>query len=160
MTRNATLVIMSTWSAGVEGTPGVVHRNNRRELSFDPATVNAPEATEENTGEEMRLAYVAMTRAQSGLVLWWAGTKQNTSKSALHRLLFGQASGPEALDEVAASHLTGLLGGTEDAVDGGEAAGDLFGDHAAAGDDAIPVEQALGGRMGADRRLCLRGGQG
>lgn len=79
-------------------TPGVVHRNNRRELSFDPATVNAPEATEENTGEEMRLAYVAMTRAQSGLILWWAGTKQNTSKSALHRLLFGQANGPEALD--------------------------------------------------------------
>ena len=53
----------------------------------------------------------------------------------------------------AAAHLTGLLGGTEDAVHGGEAAGDLFGDHAAAGDHAVAVQQQLGRGARAQRGL-------
>ncbi|WP_299036165.1 UvrD-helicase domain-containing protein [uncultured Pseudokineococcus sp.] len=36
--------------------------------------------------EELRLAYVALTRAASHLTAWWAGTT-NTGRGALHRLL-------------------------------------------------------------------------
>ncbi len=41
----------------------------------------------EESGEDLRLLYVAMTRAQCQVVAWWAPTK-NTPASALHRLLF------------------------------------------------------------------------
>lgn len=44
----------------------------------------------EEAGESLRLLYVAMTRAQSQVVTWWAATKYNTPASALHRLLFGR----------------------------------------------------------------------
>jgi exodeoxyribonuclease V beta subunit len=40
----------------------------------------------EEIDDELRLAYVAMTRAQSHLVLWWAPTT-NTPTAPLHRLL-------------------------------------------------------------------------
>ncbi len=40
----------------------------------------------ENAGEELRLLYVAMTRAVSRLVLWWAPSSK-TKDGALHRLL-------------------------------------------------------------------------
>lgn len=42
----------------------------------------------EDAGENLRLLYVAMTRAKCQIVTWWAGTS-NTDKSALHRLLLG-----------------------------------------------------------------------
>jgi exodeoxyribonuclease V beta subunit len=41
---------------------------------------------QEETDDELRLTYVALTRAQSHLVLWWAPT-WNTPQSPLHRLL-------------------------------------------------------------------------
>jgi exodeoxyribonuclease V beta subunit len=41
----------------------------------------------DEAGEELRLLYVAATRAVSRLVLWWAATN-NTPKGPLHRLLF------------------------------------------------------------------------
>ncbi|HWH27433.1 MAG TPA: UvrD-helicase domain-containing protein [Mycobacteriales bacterium] len=41
----------------------------------------------DEAGEELRLLYVAVTRAISRLVLWWAPT-HNTKKGPLHRLLF------------------------------------------------------------------------
>ncbi|HST85084.1 MAG TPA: UvrD-helicase domain-containing protein [Kineosporiaceae bacterium] len=43
----------------------------------------------EEAGEELRLLYVALTRAQSQVVLWWAPSA-GTSGSPLHRLLFGR----------------------------------------------------------------------
>jgi exodeoxyribonuclease V beta subunit len=43
---------------------------------------------QEELGEELRLLYVAMTRAQCQVVTWWAPST-NTPTSALHRLLFG-----------------------------------------------------------------------
>ena len=46
----------------------------------------------EEAGEELRLFYVAATRAQSRLVAWWAPTR-NTRRSPLHRLLFGRTDG-------------------------------------------------------------------
>jgi exodeoxyribonuclease V beta subunit len=42
---------------------------------------------------ELRVLYVAATRAQSRVVAWWAPTAKNTRLSALHRLLFGRTDG-------------------------------------------------------------------
>jgi exodeoxyribonuclease V beta subunit len=53
---------------------------------------------EEEAGEWLRLLYVAITRAQSQVVCWWAPTK-NAVASPLHRLLMraaGDAEVPEA----------------------------------------------------------------
>ena len=50
----------------------------------------------------------------------------------------------EALDEVAAAHAAGVLGRGQHPVDAGEAARDLLGADAAAGHDAVAVEQQLG----------------
>lgn len=44
-------------------------------------------AQSEDAGEVLRLAYVAMTRAKSQLVAWWAPTR-DARNSGLHRLLF------------------------------------------------------------------------
>ncbi len=41
----------------------------------------------EEAGNSLRLLYVAATRAQSHLVLWWASSAKNTPPSPLHRLL-------------------------------------------------------------------------
>jgi exodeoxyribonuclease V beta subunit len=69
----------------------------------------------EEAGEELRDLYVALTRAQSQVVTWWAPTA-NTQHGGLHRLLFGRqpgqaevpASQPVKDDEYAARVL-GLL---------------------------------------------------
>ncbi|WP_316667538.1 UvrD-helicase domain-containing protein [uncultured Propionibacterium sp.] len=49
----------------------------------------------EEQAEDLRLLYVAATRAQSRLIAWWARTKHNTSRSALHRLLMNPPSSSE-----------------------------------------------------------------
>ena len=46
----------------------------------------------EELGEELRELYVALTRAQSQVVAWWAPTT-NTPTGPLHRLLFGRRPG-------------------------------------------------------------------
>jgi exodeoxyribonuclease V beta subunit len=52
----------------------------------------------EEAGEELRDLYVALTRAQSQVVAWWAPTA-NTRIGGLHRLLFGRQPGtPEIPD--------------------------------------------------------------
>ncbi len=55
----------------------------------------------EEAGEWLRLLYVAVTRAQSQVVAWWAPTR-NTPASPLHRLLQGRVPGmaevPETFD--------------------------------------------------------------
>ena len=43
----------------------------------------------EENGEELRKLYVALTRAQSQVVAWWAPTA-NTPASGLHRMVFGR----------------------------------------------------------------------
>jgi exodeoxyribonuclease V beta subunit len=50
------------------------------------------QADREEAGEELRLFYVAATRAQSRVVLWWAPAT-TTADSPLHRLLFGRSAG-------------------------------------------------------------------
>lgn len=57
----------------------------------------------ENDGEELRLLYVALTRATSEVVMWWAPSTV-TDRSPMHRLLFTVAdrhlaTGPVALPE-------------------------------------------------------------
>ncbi|MGC4932155.1 UvrD-helicase domain-containing protein [Gordonia sp. DT30] len=46
----------------------------------------------EDAGEDLRKFYVALTRAGSQVVMWWAPSR-GTSESALHRLLFGHPAG-------------------------------------------------------------------
>ena len=48
------------------------------------------QAMAEDAGESLRLLYVAMTRAQSQVVAWWAPAPRNTPASALQRMLFGR----------------------------------------------------------------------
>ncbi|MFD1824428.1 UvrD-helicase domain-containing protein [Mumia zhuanghuii] len=87
-------------------TPAIIHRDGHRVLSFDAGEVNQPEHRSEALGENMRLAYVAMTRAQSQVVVWWAPT-WNTANSALHRLLFGQAGSGDELSALLATRVEG-----------------------------------------------------
>jgi exodeoxyribonuclease V beta subunit len=42
----------------------------------------------EEYGEDLRLLYVSVTRAQMQLTLWWAASAKNTEHAPLHRLLF------------------------------------------------------------------------
>lgn len=64
----------------------------------------------EQAGEELRLLYVALTRAQCRVVLWWAPAI-TTAGSPLHRVLFGRMPGtaeleprPKVLDDAAAAN--------------------------------------------------------
>jgi len=50
-------------------------------------------ARAEDDGESLRLLYVAMTRAKSQVVAWWAPAPKNTPTSALQRMLFGRRPG-------------------------------------------------------------------
>lgn len=61
--------------------PGYAERKKRSDL--------------EAAGEELRLLYVALTRAKSQVVLWWAPGAA-TAGSPLHRLLFGREPGTPA----------------------------------------------------------------
>lgn len=69
----------------------------------------------EEGGEELRDLYVALTRAQSQVVAWWAPTA-NTRIGGLHRLLFGRRPGTPAVpdeqdvrDDEYAARVLGLL---------------------------------------------------
>lgn len=53
----------------------------------------------EEAGEDLRLLYVALTRARSQVVAWWAPMIR-TSRSPLHRLIFGRGEGSLTVPEV------------------------------------------------------------
>ncbi len=53
----------------------------------------------EESGEDLRLLYVALTRAASHVVTWWAPGR-TTPGSPLHRLVFGGRSGGDVPTEV------------------------------------------------------------
>ena len=53
---------------------------------------NVARARDEEAGESLRLLYVALTRAQSQVVTWWAPAN-NAKPSALHRMLIGRGPG-------------------------------------------------------------------
>jgi hypothetical protein len=69
----------------------------------------------------------------------------------VHRAGGAELGGAQPLDEVAASAAAGLLEGREHLVDRREPAGDPLADDGAAGHDAVPLEQVLGGGVGALR---------
>lgn len=69
----------------------------------------------EEDGEELRKLYVALTRAQSQVVAWWAPTS-STPTSGLHRLLFGRTPGTREVpgtqpvkDDTYVTRVLGLL---------------------------------------------------
>lgn len=69
----------------------------------------------EELGEELRELYVALTRAQSQVVVWWAPTT-NTPTGPLHRVLFGRRPGDavvpdqmEVRDDEYAARVLGLI---------------------------------------------------
>jgi exodeoxyribonuclease V beta subunit len=69
----------------------------------------------EELGEELRNLYVALTRAQSQVVAWWAPTT-TTPNGGLHRLLFGRRPGEpvvpdhiEVRDDAYAGRVLGLI---------------------------------------------------
>ena len=64
------------------GTPGRAERLRRHDL--------------EAAADRLRSLYVAITRAQSQVTVWWARTKRNTEASGLHRLLFCDHRGTPA----------------------------------------------------------------
>jgi exodeoxyribonuclease V beta subunit len=70
----------------------------------------------EEAGEELRDLYVALTRAQSQVVTWWAPTR-NTADGGLHRLLFGRQPEQDVVpesqgvkDDEYVARILGLLG--------------------------------------------------
>jgi len=68
----------------------------------------------EDAGESLRLLYVALTRAQSQVVAWYAPAERNTPASPLHRMLFGRrpqgAVVPDEQALVAEERLLEILG--------------------------------------------------
>ncbi|KRF37438.1 UvrD-helicase domain-containing protein [Nocardioides sp. Soil805] len=68
----------------------------------------------EDAGEALRLLYVALTRAQSQVVAWYAPAALNTPASPLHRLLFGRRPGTAAVPDeqpvVADDRIVEILG--------------------------------------------------
>lgn len=72
------------------------HHAGRRTLDVRGAGAAWPEHlarhVAEESGEDLRELYVALTRAQAQVVAWWAPT-QNTVAGSLHRMLFGRRPG-------------------------------------------------------------------
>ena len=85
-----------------ETTP-LFHDGSRRMLDVGGAPDREVrlQAAAEDAAEELRLTYVALTRAQSQVVCWWAPS-WNAETSGLSRLLFGRRPGEAAVpDKVA-----------------------------------------------------------
>jgi exodeoxyribonuclease V beta subunit len=55
----------------------------------------------EEFGEDLRLLYVALTRAQSQVTAWWAPSTKNTPCAPLHRLLFTDSPALQVPERVA-----------------------------------------------------------
>ncbi|MDR1808203.1 MAG: hypothetical protein LBR33_09885, partial [Propionibacteriaceae bacterium] len=49
---------------------------------------------EDEDGEQLRVLYVALTRAACHVTAWWVPTKFNTAASALHRILGAERGQP------------------------------------------------------------------
>ncbi|MBC2639215.1 MULTISPECIES: UvrD-helicase domain-containing protein [unclassified Rhodococcus (in: high G+C Gram-positive bacteria)] len=71
---------------GGPGSPGYADRRNRHDA--------------EEAGEELRLLYVAVTRAMCGLVVWWA-PGFTTAGAPLHRMILGRRPGQREVPQKA-----------------------------------------------------------
>ncbi|GAA1905043.1 UvrD-helicase domain-containing protein [Lapillicoccus jejuensis] len=63
------------------------------DVGGDPSPDVLARMRREELAEELRVLYVALTRAQSQVVAWWFPSARNTGPSPLHRLLFGRGPG-------------------------------------------------------------------
>ncbi|MGI8678860.1 MAG: UvrD-helicase domain-containing protein [Jatrophihabitans sp.] len=54
----------------------------------------------EEFGEDLRLLYVALTRAQAQVTAWWAPSARSTVSAPLHRLMFSDDPAREVLETV------------------------------------------------------------
>ncbi|MGO4257154.1 UvrD-helicase domain-containing protein [Marmoricola sp. RAF53] len=88
-----------------EGPDGIVRC---LDVADTPAARTA--SRQEEAQEELRLAYVALTRARAQVTAWWAPT-YNAPNGALTRLLFGRGAGDPVVADRAA------FGATDDEVD-------------------------------------------
>jgi exodeoxyribonuclease V beta subunit len=76
--------------------------DGRRCLDVGGAARGTPAGTaaaHEDAAEELRLTYVALTRAQSQVVTWWAPTR-DARNGGLTRLLFGREQGQAEVPDV------------------------------------------------------------
>ncbi|GAA4842462.1 exodeoxyribonuclease V subunit beta [Pseudonocardia benzenivorans] len=97
------------WDRNVqEPTLARLHEGPRQERVLDVGGPSGPHFLErqgahlaEEAGEDLRLLYVALTRARSQLLTWWVPAT-TTSKSALHRMLAGGAGPGETPRETCA----------------------------------------------------------
>ena len=71
--------------------PPATSARRRRPGAAPTATRHQRQHVVEQRGEDLRLAYVALTRAQHQAVVWWAGS-WDSRDSALGRLLFARAA--------------------------------------------------------------------
>lgn len=83
------------WDRWVDSNPATLLLHDDGQRLRDVGGKDAPSyaanrmrSREEELGEDLRACYVALTRAASHLVLWWAPSS-NTEHSPVHRLLFG-----------------------------------------------------------------------
>ncbi|MCW2786343.1 MAG: recB [Marmoricola sp.] len=86
------------------------HEGDERCLDVADSPAAKVAARVEEAQEELRLAYVALTRARSQVVAWWAPT-YNAPNGALTRLLFGRERDQAAVPDRAS------FGTTDDEVD-------------------------------------------
>ncbi len=118
--------------------------------SFAASTARA---LAEDDGESLRLLYVAMTRARSQVVAWWAPTPKNTPSSALQRMLFGRRPGTATVKASQDLHseedVARILG-----VWQGEEGGPAYEESRLAG--LPPVELTADGRRLGVRRFTRR----
>ncbi|MCL3818985.1 UvrD-helicase domain-containing protein [Aeromicrobium wangtongii] len=81
-----------------DGTDRVIDLGGRDGTTF---RASRSQAALEDCGEQLRLLYVAATRAQSQVVAWWAPTT-NAKNAGLPRVLFGRRPGESAVPDVCA----------------------------------------------------------
>jgi exodeoxyribonuclease V beta subunit len=115
--------------------PAVYHdaeddQKRKVDVAMDPDdhayTRHRAQAREEQDGEELRLVYVALSRAKHQAVVWWATTYESR-RSPLGCLLFGGAPG----------------GGRQDVHDAASAARDRFKALVASAPESIVLEPAV-----------------
>ncbi|PVG82345.1 exodeoxyribonuclease V subunit beta [Nocardioides gansuensis] len=77
-------------------------------------SANVARHAQEDAGEQLRLLYVALTRARSQVVAWYAPSTRNSPTSPLHRMLFGRRPGaadvPQRWDTVDDDRVVEILG--------------------------------------------------
>jgi exodeoxyribonuclease V beta subunit len=86
------------------------HEGAERVLDVANSPVARKAANAEEAQEDLRLAYVALTRAKAQVTFWWAPT-WNAPNGALTRLIFGRGAGEARVPDRAA------VGATDDEVD-------------------------------------------